>query len=111
MLDLLITILCLIFIIEIINMKEGYDIFLYDESYNKIIDQDNNPIKAVKIYPNTNKKPRELMSMFTDIEYCDNLDDLSYNNEYILQEGFSENPIEKPYLFVLGLFLIYLLIQ
>lgn len=105
----LITILCLIFIIEIINMKEGYDIFLYDEDYNKVLDENNTPIKAVKIYPNTNKKTAELMSMFTDINYCDNLDDLSYNNKNILQEGFSENPIEKPYLFILGVFLIYLL--
>lgn len=109
---LLITILCLLLIIELIHMKEGYDIFLYDESYNKILDQENNPIKALKIFPNiNNKKPGELISMFTNIDYCDNLDDLSYNNEYILQEGFSENPIEKPYLFILGLFLIYLLVS
>lgn len=105
----LITILCLILIIEIIHMKEGYDIFLYDNSYNKILDEENRPIKAVKIYPDTNKSTKILMSMFTDINYCDNLDDLSYNDKYVLQEGFSENPIEKPYLFLLGLFLIYLL--
>lgn len=90
-------------------MKEGYDIFLYDVSYNKVLDETNNPIKAVKIYPDTNKKTAILMSMFTDINYCDNLDDLSYNDKYVLQEGFSENPIEKPYLFLLGVFLIYLL--
>lgn len=110
MLLLLITILCLLFIIEIINMKEGYDIFLYDASYNKILDEDNKPIKAVKVYPDVESKTtKQLISMFTNINYCDNLDNLSYNNDYSLKEGFSENPIEKPYLWILGLFLIYLL--
>lgn len=111
MLLLLITILCLLFIIEIINMKEGYDIFLYDASYNKILDQENKPIKAVKVYPNIETKTtKELISMFTNINYCDNLDDLSYNTDYSLKEGFSENPIEQPYLWILGLCLIYLLV-
>lgn len=107
---LIITILVLLFIIELINMKEEFDIFLFDASYNKILDEDNKYVKALKSYPNIEKKKNsELMSMFTNLSYCDNLDDLSYNNEYVLQEGFSENPIEKPYLFILGLLLIYLL--
>lgn len=120
MLYFIITILCLLFIIEIINMKESFDIYLFDESYNKILDVDNNPIKSLKIFPNIEgKENNELISMFTNISYCDNLDDLSYNNQYILQdglfrdgryiEGFSENPIEKPYLFILGILFIYLL--
>lgn len=101
MLHILITILCLLFIIEIIHMKEGYDIFLYDESYNKILDEDNKPIKGKKVYPEVETKTnKQLMSMFTNINYCDNLDDLSYNNDYTLKEGFSENPIEKQYLMI-----------
>ncbi len=60
--------------------------------------------------------------MFTDINYCDNIDDLSYSyykDEYILQdqmnmykEGFSGgyDNYEKIYLFFVGLLFIYLLL-
>ena len=125
MLDInfLITILCLLFIIELIHYKEGYGIYLYDSSDNKIMDSENNPIKSFSLFPNIDKKTNsELISMFTDISYCDNIDDISYSyykDKYILQdqmnmykEGFSGgyDHYEKIYLFFVGLLFIYLLL-
>ena len=125
MLDInfLITILCLLFIIELIHYKEGYGIYLYYSSDNKIMDSENNPIKSSSLFPNIDKKTNsELISMFTDISYCDNIDDISYSyykDKYILQdqmnmykEGFSGgyDHYEKIYLFFVGLLFIYLLL-
>ena len=124
----IISILSLLLTIEIIEMvhtKEGYGIYLYDLSHNKITDSDNNHLQSSFLYPNVeDKNVPKLMNMFSDISFCDNLDDLSYSfydNKYILKddlllykEGFSEinynmTPIEKIYLFMVGLLFIFIL--
>lgn len=120
MLKFAISIISLLIIIEIINIREGYGIYFYDMSYNKITDSSNNPLRSKKLFPNTETKSvSQLISMFTDISYCDNLDDISYNDSYILNddaflynkyEGFSViYNIEKIYLFMVGLLFICIL--
>ena len=113
MLKFIISVICLLVILEIINMKEGYGIYFYDGSYNKITDSSNNALRSSELFPNINtKSTSQLVNMFTDISYCDNLDDISYsnyNNGYVLKddrlfyskyEGFSEIPthIERIYI-------------
>ena len=124
MLKFIISVICLLVILEIINMKEGYGIYFYDGSYNKITDSSNNALRSSELFPNINtKSTSQLVNMFTDISYCDNLDDISYsnyNNGYVLKddrlfyskyEGFSEIPteIERIYLFMVGLLFICIL--
>jgi len=127
-LNFIITILSLLLIIEIINTKEGYSIYLYDTYHNKILDSNNNELRTSDLFPNIKgKNVPQLMNMFSDIKFCDNLDDISYsyyNNNYVLKddlifynkykEGFSEinykmTLIEKIYLFLVGLLFIYIL--
>ena len=118
MLNLAITIIVLLIIIELIHMKEGYGIYFYDNSNNIITDPSNNPLRSSKLFPNIETKSvTQLVNMFTDISYCDNLDDLSYNKTFLKDdllfynkyEGFSEIYIEKTYLFMVGLLIIYIL--
>jgi hypothetical protein len=106
-------------------MREGYGIYFYDLSQNKILDSSNNELRSSELFPNIETKTlTQLVNMFTDISYCDNLDDISYsnyNNNYILNddmalyskyEGFSQIPmtfIERIYLFMVGLLFICIL--
>ena len=116
--------LAILFIIEIINYKEAYTIYMYDSSHNPILDASNSHIHNTELFPTlNNRKTTDLIQMFTDISYCDNLDDLSYsslNNKYVLlddltfynkYEGFSEIPyiIEQSYLWVIGILFIAIL--
>lgn len=111
-------------ILQYINSKEG--LYLYDISNNLILDSDKNPVQSYFLIPTINdSRASKLISMYSDISFCDNLDDLSYsvyNNKNILnddmlfynkyKEGFSEynmSLIEKIYLFLIGLLIIYLL--
>ena len=111
-------------ILQIINSKEG--LYLYDELNNNILDSNNNKITSSYLLPDINNiNAPKLISMYSDITFCDNLDDLSYsifNNKNILKddmlfynkykEGFSEynmTLIEKIYLFFIGLLIIYIL--
>ena len=124
MLKFIISVICLLVILEIINMKEGYGIYFYDLSQNIITDSSNNPLRSSELFPNINtKSTSQLVDMFTDISYCDNLEDISYSNynqDYVLKddrlfytkyEGFSEIPthIERIYLFMVGLLFIAIL--
>ena len=115
-------IISLLVIIEIINAKEGFSIYLYDSSLNYLKDSSGSSIQTNELFPNVkNKSVKQLVNMFTDISYCDNLDDISYtslNGYYFLRddysllnkyEGFSDMPMsmfERVYLFTLGLLII-----
>ena len=120
----LITFVFILFILQNINSKEG--LYLYDISNNLILDSSKNPLQSSFLIPDINDRSApNLISMYSDINFCDNLDDLSYsvyNNKNILKddmlffnkykEGFSEynmTLIEKIYLFLIGLFIIYLI--
>lgn len=110
-------------ILQTINSKEG--LYLYDISNNLIVDSDKKPLQSYFLIPTINDRASKLISMYTSIRFCDNLDDLSYsvyNNKNILKddmsfyntykEGFSEynmTLIEKIYLFLIGLLIIYML--
>ena len=118
MLHFVIPILVLLIILSLIHRKEGYGIYFYDTSNNIITDISNHPLRSSKLFPNVETKSvKQLVNMFTDISYCDNLDDLSYNKTFLKDdlffynkyEGFSEIYIEKSYLFTVGLLWIYLL--
>jgi hypothetical protein len=120
MLNFAFTIIGLLIIIEFIHRKEGYGIYFYDMSHNRITDVSNNPLRSSKLFPNVETKSvKQLVSMFSDISYCDNLDDLSYNQTFLKDdlflyntyEGFTEIYIEKTYLFMVGLLLIYILFR
>lgn len=111
-------------ILQHINSKEG--LYFYDASYNLIVDSDKNPLQSYFLIPNIkDNRASNLISMYSSISFCDNLDDLSYsvyNNKNILKddmsfyntykEGFAEynmSRIEQIYLFLIGLLIIYIL--
>jgi len=98
-------------------MNQG-DIYLYDEQENRLKDEQNKDIKANLLFPNLETKSMsQWMNSFTAIEYCDNLDDLSYNKDYVLKdvsEGFSDLPmdsIEKLYLLLFAIGIIFLIFK
>lgn len=108
----------ILLILSQIHRKEGYGIYFYDSSNNIITDTSNIPLRSSKLFPNVETKSvKQFVNMFTDISYCDNLDDISYNKTFLKDdllfynkyEGFSEIYIEKSYLFMVGLLLIYIL--
>lgn len=121
MLKFIISVISILVILEIINMKEGYGIYFYDGSYNKITDSSNNALRSSELFPNINtKSTSQLVNMFTDISFCDDISYSNYNNGYVLKddllfynkyEGFSEIPthIERIYLFMVGLLFIGIL--
>ena len=122
MLKLIFSILVILFIIELINTREPYSIYVEDVC--------GNGLEVSKAIPNYKDKPvKKLLKSFINIDYCDNLDDLSYvsvSNNYILlddytpfiNEGFSNveynieynmTLFEKVYLLLVGLYMIIIL--
>jgi hypothetical protein len=94
------------------------EIYLYDASGNRLKNSENEYISANKLFPNLETKSMsQWMNSFTAIEYCDNLDDLSYNKDYVLKdvsEGFSDLPmdsIEKLYLLLFAIGIIFLIFK
>ncbi|ADX05874.1 hypothetical protein 162322400 [Organic Lake phycodnavirus 1] len=103
-------------------MNQG-DIYLYDEQENRLKDEQNKDIKANLLFPNLETKSKQQwMNMFSDISYCDNLDEMEYNELYVLKddqklyntyEGFSRiemDYIEKLYLLIFSIFMISLIV-
>jgi len=71
MLKLIFSILVILFIIELINTREPYSIYVEDVC--------GNGLEVSKAIPNYKDKPvKKLLKSFINIDYCDNLDDLSY---------------------------------
>jgi len=94
------------------------EIYLYDASGNRLKNSENEYISANKLFPNLETKSMsQWMNSFTAIEYRDNLDDLSYNKDYVLKdvsEGFSDLPmdsIEKLYLLLFAIGIIFLIFK
>lgn len=123
----LLCIIILFIMVDYIDKKEDFDLFLYDASENRLT-ENGEDVVTTDLFPNLNTKNNAtLFQMFGDISYCDNVDDLSYvlfNNSYVLRddynlyktyEGFSSfdpeplDCIETLYLFLVGILFIMIL--
>lgn len=128
MLYIWLSFITILLMIEIINYKEPYTIYMYDKWNKPILDSNNVQILNTELFPSLDVSNATLINMFQDIDFCDNLDDISYttdtrnntSNYYLLDdytfyntyEGFSQiYCIEKIYLFILGILLIWMIVK
>lgn len=83
-------ILLLMVLIAYIDQKEG--LALYDASENPILEK-NEYIYTTNLFPNLNTKDNTtLIQMFSDISYCENIDDLSYvrfKDTYVMRDDYN----------------------